>query len=333
MTKDKLTAEQLFDSIPEAAFMVGADRNISSINERATALVGTSARKAVGRTCEEVIQGAGGKGSCNLDPCFGDDPAVAEATLELPDREGAVRHVAVRAAPIEGKEGAAGALVVMHDVTEAHEFERRADEYHESSMELALGISECFQVLDEVEKGNLKARVGEATLSSPDELMASLARALNKTIEGVDNNIETINRMQQLVIQELSTPLLQIWEGVLVLPVIGVVDTRRSAQIMERVLEGIVAQQASYVILDITGVEVVDTKTADHFIKVVRASSLLGARCIITGIRPAVAQTLVDIGVDLSAIRTLGNLREGLAECIRNLEKEAGTQPSKTGGR
>ncbi len=320
MTKDNFTAKTILESIPEAVFMVDRDQNITFINARAADLAGTSLEKAIGKKCTAVF---GKKKACSLEPCLGKKPAGVEAVVEVGLESGAVRHLSVAASPVKGMDGEPAALAVVRDITHVIELEGRADEMHDSSMELALGISECFGVLEEVEKGNLKVRVGESTLSSTDELMASLARTLNKTIEGVDANIETINRMQQMVIQELSTPLLQIWEGVLVLPVIGVVDTRRSAQIMERMLAEIVARQARYVILDITGVEVVDTRTADHFIKVVKASSLLGARCIITGIRPAVAQTLVDIGVDLSRIKTLGNLREGLAECIRLLEKES----------
>jgi len=321
MTKDSLTAKTILECIPEAVFMVDGDQNITFINAAAADLAGTTLEKAIGKRCSKVL---GGKDACDLGPCLGKKPTMVEAMLEIEPEPGKIRHVSLTASPVKG--GDPAALAVLHDVSHVRELEARADEMHDSSMELALGISECFSVLEEVERGNLKVRVGESTLGSTDELMASLARALNKTIEGVDGNIETINRMQQMVIQELSTPLLQIWEGVLVLPVIGVVDTRRSAQIMERMLAEIVTRQARYVILDITGVEVVDTRTADHFIKVVKASSLLGARCIITGIRPAVAQTLVDIGVDLSRIKTLGNLREGLAECIRLLEKEKKTK-------
>jgi rsbT co-antagonist protein RsbR len=76
------------------------------------------------------------------------------------------------------------------------------------------------------------------------------------------------------------------------------------------------------VILDITGVEIVDTKTADNFIKVMKAAQLLGARCVLTGIRPAVAQTLVDLGLDLSSITTLRNLQEGLRECLRIMDRQ-----------
>ena len=105
----------------------------------------------------------------------------------------------------------------------------------------------------------------------------------------------------------------------LALPVIGVVDSRRSVDIMERLLTEVTERQARFVILDITGVDVVDTRTADHFIKVIKAAELLGTTCIVTGIRPAVAQTLVQIGVDLSQVITLRNLQDGLRECLRRM--------------
>lgn len=137
----------------------------------------------------------------------------------------------------------------------------------------------------------------------------------------LDQKLEIIAR-QQFAIRELSTPILQIWDDVLALPIIGMVDTKRSAEIMERLLAEVTARQSRFVILDITGVEVVDTKTADYFIKVIKAAELLGTTCFLTGIRPAVAQTLVEIGVDLSRVVTLRNLQEGLRECLRRMGRK-----------
>jgi len=148
--------------------------------------------------------------------------------------------------------------------------------------------------------------------------MSALGKTLNDTVVKLQNQVQTIQR-QQYAIQELSTPILQLWDNVLALPVIGVVDTARSIEIMERLLSEISVRQSRYVILDITGVEIVDTKTADHFIKIIKAAELLGTRCIFTGIRPAVAQTLVEIGVDLTSVVTLRNLQEGLKACLRDM--------------
>ena len=128
-----------------------------------------------------------------------------------------------------------------------------------------------------------------------------------------------VSRASAEAISELSTPVMEIWDDILVLPVVGVVDTHRSLEIMNNLLERIVDLQSKCVIIDITGVEVVDTKTADYLLKVVRASSLLGTRCVLTGLSPAVAQTLVEIGADLTEVRTLRNLKEGLKDCLKYL--------------
>lgn len=193
--------------------------------------------------------------------------------------------------------------------------QQTTEEYHERSMELAMGLSEAFQVLADVKMGRLDSQVSQATLGSSEELVAQLGQTLNETVSEIREQMETIER-QQYAIRELSTPILQLWDEVLAMPIIGLVDTRRSADIMERMLSEVVRQQSRFVILDITGVEVVDTRTADYFIKVIKAAELLGTQCFLTGIQPAVAQTLVEIGVDLSSIRTLRNLQEGLKECL-----------------
>ena len=104
----------------------------------------------------------------------------------------------------------------------------------------------------------------------------------------------------------------------LLLPVIGSVDSHRGSEIMSRLLAEIVAKRATDVIVDMTGVEIVDTSVADHFIKLVGAMKLLGTRGIITGIQPAVAQAMVGLGVDLVTIVTLRNLEQGLRLCMRS---------------
>ena len=207
---------------------------------------------------------------------------------------------------------------LRHRLAEA---EKRIDAFHQSAMELAMGVSDCLRVLSEVQRGNLTARVSDETLQSSEELVSNLGEALNEAIAQIEADFETIQR-QQTTIQELSTPILKVWGSVLALPVIGVVDSMRSAEIMERLLAEISEQQARFVILDITGVEVVDSRTADHFIRMVRAAELLGTVCILTGIRPAVAQTFVELGVDLTSITTLKNLQAGLEYCRELLQEQ-----------
>jgi len=124
---------------------------------------------------------------------------------------------------------------------------------------------------------------------------------------------------QRREIRELSTPILAVWSRVLVLPVIGEIDSRRCSDMMERLLSEIVRRQARFTIIDITGVDHVDSETANHLIKMTRAAALLGSRCVLTGIRPAVAQTLTATGIDLSSVLTMADLRRGLDYCIAQL--------------
>jgi anti-anti-sigma regulatory factor len=140
---------------------------------------------------------------------------------------------------------------------------------------------------------------------------AEKARVLGE----LDRKLEIIEQ-QHHEIRQLSTPILDVWGNVIALPIIGRIDAQRSNQIMERLLGAVVSNRARYVILDLTGVETIDTATADHFIRVVRALAMLGARGVVTGIRPAVASTMVQLGVDLTGIATLRSLREGLMACI-----------------
>ena len=123
-------------------------------------------------------------------------------------------------------------------------------------------------------------------------------------------------------IDELSNPILEVWDDVLAMPIIGMIDSRRTADMVQRLLAEVARTQASFVIVDLTGVEIVDTRTADHLVKLIRKVELVGARCVLTGIRPAVAETLVDIGVDFGRITTLRNLKHGLRDALRHARGE-----------
>jgi PAS domain S-box-containing protein len=130
---------------------------------------------------------------------------------------------------------------------------------------------------------------------------------------------EELIEAQQAALQELSTPLIPISDSVLVMPLIGRIDTRRAGQILETLLQGIQIQGADLAIIDITGVNVVDTQVAHALIQAARAVKLLGAQVVLTGLRPEVAQTLVSLGVDLSDIVTRGTLQSGIAYALRPL--------------
>ncbi|WP_272424522.1 STAS domain-containing protein [Polyangium jinanense] len=129
----------------------------------------------------------------------------------------------------------------------------------------------------------------------------------------------TLIERQQDVIRNLETPIIQVWDRVLTVPMVGVVDSRRAARVTEDLLAAVSHTQARFAILDLTGVDVVDTATAGHILKILGAVRLLGAEGIITGIRPVVAQTIISLGLDLSRVRTLATLRDALALAVRSL--------------
>ncbi len=125
---------------------------------------------------------------------------------------------------------------------------------------------------------------------------------------------EKIVRQQQEAIRELSTPVLQVRDQMLILPIIGVIDTHRARQLTEQLLRTIRTNRAKVVVIDITGVPAVDSKVANHLVQTVDASRLMGATVIVTGISPEIAQTLVTLGVDLSKMNTVGDLQGGIEE-------------------
>jgi rsbT co-antagonist protein RsbR len=130
---------------------------------------------------------------------------------------------------------------------------------------------------------------------------------------------ERIIREQQEAIRELSTPVLQVRERLLILPIIGVIDPHRARQLTEQLLRGIRSNRAKVVVIDITGVPSVDSTVANHLVQTVDASRLMGATVIVTGLSSEIAQTLVTIGVDLTKMRTVGDLQGGIEEAERLL--------------
>ncbi|HET7707785.1 MAG TPA: STAS domain-containing protein [Thermoanaerobaculia bacterium] len=126
---------------------------------------------------------------------------------------------------------------------------------------------------------------------------------------------EIINRQQQ-ELMELSTPVVQLWAGVLALPLIGTLDSARTQVVMESLLQSIVDTGSSIAIIDITGVPVVDTLVAQHLLKTVAAARLMGADCIISGIRPQIAQTIVHLGVEISDVMTKATLADAFAVAL-----------------
>ena len=141
-------------------------------------------------------------------------------------------------------------------------------------------------------------------------------RMAQRTVTTYQQSREEIIRRQQQELLELSTPVIKLWEGVLAVPMIGTLDSGRTQVVMETLLEKIVETEATLAIIDITGVPTVDTLVAQHLLKTVSAIRLMGADCIISGIRPQIAQTIVHLGIDLQGISTKATLADALSMAL-----------------
>ena len=122
--------------------------------------------------------------------------------------------------------------------------------------------------------------------------------------------------LQKIALQELSAPLIPIFDNITIMPLVGTIDTERAKSIMENLLQGVVKHRAAVVLIDITGVPVVDTMVAHHIIQASEAVRLVGAKCIIVGIRPEIAQTIVNLGINLTQVMTKNSLQKGIEAAL-----------------
>jgi rsbT co-antagonist protein RsbR len=169
-----------------------------------------------------------------------------------------------------------------------------------------------FDSLDKANQGDaaqFSANIWSSTLLL-DGLGLYTVKTFQKTRE------EVISRQQQELL-ELSTPVVKLWDGILALPMIGTLDSARTQVVMESLLQKIVETESQIAIIDITGVPTVDTLVAQHLLKTVTALRLMGADCIISGVRPQIAQTIVHLGVDLQGVTTKANLADALALALK----------------
>jgi rsbT co-antagonist protein RsbR len=150
------------------------------------------------------------------------------------------------------------------------------------------------------------------TTTMLDSLGLYTTEAFQKTRE------ELISRQQQEML-ELSTPVVELWDGILAIPLIGTLDSNRTQIVMQNLLEAIVAKGSRIAIIDITGVPTVDTLVAQHLLKTVSAARLMGAECVISGIRPQIAQTVIHLGVDLGNVTTKATLADAFQVSLRKL--------------
>jgi rsbT co-antagonist protein RsbR len=160
----------------------------------------------------------------------------------------------------------------------------------------------------------------EAGRKDPDEVMDTFFSLMklvffdiSLTIDTyIDSRERTIKSLQQEAIRELSTPVLPFREGMLLLPIIGQIDSQRARQLTEHLLESIRINRAKVIVIDITGVATVDSRVANHLVQTVEAARLMGAEVVISGISPEIALTMVTLGIDLGPVHTVGDLQDGI---------------------
>jgi rsbT co-antagonist protein RsbR len=194
-------------------------------------------------------------------------------------------------------------------------------------------IDHIENVLASVAAGDIDARINsdieddlsgiEAAIDLLIDDLTDELKQREKMQKEVEDKLVKIQEQQKVIFQqqsdllELSSPVSKVWDNVLILPVIGTLDSQRTQVMMENLLEKIVETGCTIAILDITGVPTVDTQVANHLLKTVTSARLLGAECIISGISPAIAQTIVHLGIDLSSIKTKATLQDAMIYAMK----------------
>lgn len=191
--------------------------------------------------------------------------------------------------------------------------------------QMGVSFESWFRIL-----GIFRPRLTKFLLDAFREMPDRLRSAIGAMDEFIDSAMAVIGEeylkakeeiigQHQEAIRELSTPVLQVRDDLLLLPVVGVIDSTRARQMTDQLLQAIRAKRAKVIVIDITGVAAVDSMVANHLVQAVEAARLLGAHAILTGLSAEVAQTIVRIGVDLGKVRTTGSLQDGIAEANRML--------------
>lgn len=187
--------------------------------------------------------------------------------------------------------------------------------------ELDVTLPACIESHDQMFALLLDLAAGQASRGGGNaDVIASLSRLLHLDLglitSGYLEKRDELLALQSHAVMEMSTPVTEIWEGILLLPLVGLVDSRRSEDIMHAVLNTISATHAREFILDISGVGVVDTAVANYLIKITRATALMGCESTISGISPAIARTIVQLGVDVGQVRTTATMMDALSNAF-----------------
>ncbi|MGM0877268.1 MAG: STAS domain-containing protein [Bacillota bacterium] len=184
---------------------------------------------------------------------------------------------------------------------------------------ISTGLTELNRILFEM-----------MTVNTTEEEKMNLVWAFDKWIAPINSEVvhqyasswERTVSLQKIALQELSAPLIPVFDNITVMPLVGTIDTERAKRIMENLLQGVVKHRAEVVLIDITGVPVVDTMVAHHIIQASEAVRLVGAKCLLVGIKPEIAQTIVNLGIDLSQIITKNSLQKGIETALEMTNRQ-----------
>ena len=215
------------------------------------------------------------------------------------------------------------AELMISNLLESHQaYESRVNDFAEKVVRLGWSITFVTKAINHfaeivyegmtreeiIHEGNIKPFV--------DEFSNWISPIRDSTIQAYSKTWERTVSLQKIALQELSASLIPVFEKVSVMPLVGTIDTERAKLIMENLLEGVVKHRAEVVLLDITGVPVVDTMVAHHIIQAADAVRLVGAKCMLVGIRPEIAQTIVTLGINLNDFTTTSTLQRGVEQAL-----------------
>lgn len=213
-------------------------------------------------------------------------------------------------------------LIVSNLKGSQEEFSNRLSDFAEKVVRLGWplhfvieGIRSFSRILFEVMKDQ-EYVTDENQMDVVYMLDGWLSPLQNEVVDTYSYTWERTVSMQKIALQELSAPLIPVFEGITVMPLVGTIDTERARQIMENLLSGTVKHRSEVVLIDITGVPVVDTMVAHHIIQAADAVRLVGAKCMLVGIRPEIAQTIVNLGIDLTQFVTKNTLKKGIEAAL-----------------
>lgn len=218
-------------------------------------------------------------------------------------------------------------IIYTHIEQNVHKPTVRMTEFAEHLMKIGWRLSYITQGLQTFRRIILAVLLdanqsNDKVYSMYDEIDRWIDPIVNQLINESAKNWENTVSIQKVALQELSAPLIPVFENISVMPLIGTIDTERAKLIMENLLTGVIKHRSQVVLIDITGVPVVDTMVAHHIIQAAEAVRLVGAQCILVGIRPEIAQTIVNLGIDLGQFPTKSTLFKGIRTALEMTKRQ-----------